>query len=205
MPALPDIVRRAGQAAVFAAEEFFYGAIRNEHTRTAYRRAVDRFLGWCEQRGLELARIAPGDVGQYFDGLRKKGLSVATRKQHLAAVRHFFDGQVTRHAIILNPALSVREERYEAVEGKTPEITIEQARRLLKDIPLVKKTKREDGAEEDPENDEREDHPESGAVGVLLLLRVLDRLAAEIDFKIRVLRRLCGGDESTHLCRGKVL
>ena len=34
---LPDIVRRAGQAAVFAAEEFFYGAIRNEHTRTAYR------------------------------------------------------------------------------------------------------------------------------------------------------------------------
>ena len=42
--ALPDIVRRAGQAAVFAAEEFFYGAIRNEHTRIAYRRAVDRFF-----------------------------------------------------------------------------------------------------------------------------------------------------------------
>ena len=33
--ALPDIVRRAGQAAVFAADEFFYGAIRNEHTRAA--------------------------------------------------------------------------------------------------------------------------------------------------------------------------
>jgi len=147
LPALPGIVRQAGQAAVFAANEFFYGRVRNEHTRAAYRRAVDRFLAWCEIRGLELARIAPGDVGQYFDGLRKKGLSVATRKQHLAAVRHFFDGQVTRHAVILNPALSVREERYEAVEGKTPEITIEEARRLLKDIPLVKKTKRADGAE----------------------------------------------------------
>lgn len=132
--ALPDIVRRAGPAAVFAAEEFFYGAIRNDHTRTAYRRAVDRFLAWCEQRGIELPRITPGDVGQYFDGLRKKGLSVATRKQHLAAVRHFFDGMVTRHAVILNPALSVREERYEVIEGKTPEISVPQARALLKSI-----------------------------------------------------------------------
>jgi hypothetical protein len=32
VPALPDIVQRAGQAAVFAAEEFYYGSIRNEHT-----------------------------------------------------------------------------------------------------------------------------------------------------------------------------
>jgi integrase/recombinase XerD len=117
--ALPDIVRRAGQPAVFAAEEFFYGAIRNEHTRAAYRRAVDQFLAWCEQRGLELPRIAPGDVGQYFDGLRKKNLSIATRKQHLAAVRHFFDGMVTRHAVILNPALSVRGERYGAQARET--------------------------------------------------------------------------------------
>jgi len=38
---------------------------------------------------------------------------MATRKQHLAALRHYFDGLVTRHAIILNPALSVRGERYE--------------------------------------------------------------------------------------------
>ncbi|MGH7089916.1 MAG: tyrosine-type recombinase/integrase [Stellaceae bacterium] len=127
-------MRRAGQAAVFAAEEFFYGTIRNEHTRSAYRRAVNQFLAWCDERGLELARIAPRDVGQYFDGL--KHLSIATRKQRLAAVRHFFDGMVTRHAIILNPALSVRGERYEVVEGKTPEITVPHARQLLKSIKV---------------------------------------------------------------------
>jgi len=131
---LPEIVSRAGQAAVFAAEEFFYGAIRNEHTRAAYRRAVNRFLAWCEARGLQLARISPADVGQYFDGMRKKGLSVATRKQHLAGIRHFFDGMVTRHAIILNPALSVRGERHVVVEGKTPEISVKQARKLLNSI-----------------------------------------------------------------------
>src|SRR5215471_19807089 len=43
-PALPNVVQRAGQAAVFAAEEFFYGTIRNPHTRLAYRRAVHQFL-----------------------------------------------------------------------------------------------------------------------------------------------------------------
>jgi integrase/recombinase XerD len=41
-------------------------------------------------------------------------------------LRHFFDGMVTRHAIVLNPALSVRGERYSAIEAKTPEISIQQ-------------------------------------------------------------------------------
>ena len=116
---------------MFAAEEFFYGRIRNEHTRAAYLIAVKRFLEWAEKRGLELVRISPKDVGNYLDGLKKQNTSVATRKQHLAALRHFFDGLVTRHAIILNPALSVRGERYEVVEGKTPEITVKGARTLL--------------------------------------------------------------------------
>jgi integrase/recombinase XerD len=131
---LPDILSRAGAAAVFAAEEFFFGRIRNEHTHAAYLHAIKLFLAWCERRHLELGRITPKDVGQYFDGLRKENTSIATRKQHLAALRHFFDGLVTRHAIILNPALSVRGERYEVIEGKTPEITVKDARTLLASI-----------------------------------------------------------------------
>jgi site-specific recombinase XerD len=128
---LPEIISRAGKAAVFAADEFFYGRIRNEHTRAAYMIAVKRFLTWAESRGRELRGITPRDVGQYIDGLRKENTSVATRKQHLSALRHFFDGLVTRHAVILNPALSVRGERYEVIEGKTPEITVQHARKLL--------------------------------------------------------------------------
>src|SRR5437016_2606282 len=80
---LPAILRRAGKAAIFAAEEFFYGRIRNEHTRAAYLIAVRRFFQWAEDRGLQLVRIAPRDVGQYMDWLRKENTSVATRKQHL--------------------------------------------------------------------------------------------------------------------------
>ncbi len=69
---------------VFAAEEFFFGTIRNDHTRRAYLHAVNRFLALAEIRSLELARIAPRDVGQYLSGLGKT-TSIATRKQHLAA------------------------------------------------------------------------------------------------------------------------
>ena len=131
---LPGIVARAGQAAVFAAEEFFFGRIRNEHTRKAYFIAVKRFLTAMEKRGVELVAITPRDVGQYLDQLAREKMSIASRKQHLAALRHFFDGMVTRHAILLNPALSVRGERYEVVEGKTPEITVKGARALLASI-----------------------------------------------------------------------
>jgi len=131
---LPQILVDGGKSAVFAAEEFFFGRIRNENTRAAYMIAVNRFLAWAQTRGLELRRIAPRDVGEYIDGLRKENTSVSTRKQHLAAIRHFFDALVTRHAVILNPALSVRGERYQVMEGKTPEIRVEGARNLLASI-----------------------------------------------------------------------
>jgi|GEM_PF-2237980 len=44
--------------------------------------------------------------------------------------------EVTRHALILNPAVSVRGERYQVVEGKTPEMTVEGARKLLASIGI---------------------------------------------------------------------
>src|ERR1022692_1791990 len=128
---LPAIIQRAGANAMFAAREFFSGTIRNEHTQRAYRHAITRFLKWAEKHGGgELTQIAPWHVGQYFTELAKT-TSIATRNQHLSALRHFFDGMVTRHAIVLNPALSVRGERYSVIEGKTPEIPIPDARKLL--------------------------------------------------------------------------
>lgn len=134
--ALPAIIHRAGTNAVFAAKEFFFGTIRNEHTQRAYLHAVKRFLAWAEEHdGGELTQIAPWHVGQYFQELAKS-TSIATRNQHLSALRHFFDGLVTRHAIVLNPALSVRGERYSVVEGKTPEIPIEEARKLLASLDI---------------------------------------------------------------------
>jgi len=128
---LPSIVQLAGDSARFAWEEFFYGRIRSEHTRRAYYRAVVRFMTWCEGQQIGLRQIAPAHVGVYLTELK---LATASKKQVLAALRHFFDGMTTRHAVALNPALSVRTERYSVLEGKTPEITVKQARHLLQSI-----------------------------------------------------------------------
>lgn len=127
----PDVIAGAGAAARFAWDEFFFGSIRNSHTRRAYQQAATRFFDWCQARGFELRRITPADVGQYLDGL---AIAPTTKKLHLAAIRRLFDLLVNRHAVVLNPAASVRTERHQVIEGKTPEISVEQARLLLASI-----------------------------------------------------------------------
>jgi integrase/recombinase XerD len=129
--ALPSLVEREGNAARFAWDEFFYAEHHNPHTQKAYMAAVKRFLAWCEEKGLELLLITPGLVGQYLVVL---GGSAAKRNLHLSALRGFFDRLVNRHVVILNPAASVRGVKDTVMEGKTPEITIDQARTLLTSI-----------------------------------------------------------------------
>lgn len=128
---VPALIERAGGAARFAWDEFFFAEHHNPHTQVAYLRAVKRFLAWCEGQGVELLAITPGMVGQYLVGL---GGSASKRNLHLAALRGFFDRLVNRHVVILNPAASVRGIKEQVIEGKTPEITVEQARTLLASI-----------------------------------------------------------------------
>jgi integrase/recombinase XerD len=130
---LPALIRDAGRAARFAFEEFLHGQIRNPSTRKAYLHSIRQFSDWCAAHGLELIQVTPADVARFLDGLP---VAVPTRKLHLAALRRFFDGLVLRHVLILNPALSVRCERYQVIEGKTPEITVEHARRLLNSVDV---------------------------------------------------------------------
>ncbi len=130
-PLAASALRRAGPNACFAADEFFKATIRNDHTRRAYCRAVDRFLAWCERQQLDLHRVTPGIAGDYLANL---AASAPTSNQNLAALRRFFDCLVTRHAVVLNPFSSVRGIRHSVVEGKTAEIAVDQIRALLKSI-----------------------------------------------------------------------
>ena len=85
---------------------------RRSATRTrrkAYKRAVDRFLGWCQLRGLELRQVTSFLVGDYVEHhLNDKDghpLSPPSKKQHLAALRHFFDNQQMYHGVVHQPRL----------------------------------------------------------------------------------------------------
>ena len=129
----PAVLQRAGAAACFAADEFFSARISNAETRRAYGRAVRWFLEFCEREDVELHRVTPGLAGRF---LRDLPVSDATKNQALAALRHFFDALVTRHAVVLNPFHSVRGVQHQVVDGKTPEISLSQARRLFAAIEL---------------------------------------------------------------------
>jgi integrase/recombinase XerD len=128
---LPVLVERAGGAARFAWDEFFYAEHHNPHTQKAYMRAVKRLLAWAEGQAVDLPAITPGMIGQYLVGL---GGSAAKRNLHLSALRGFFDRLVNWHVVILNPAASVKGVKETVMEGKTPEISIDQARALLASV-----------------------------------------------------------------------
>lgn len=125
-------LQRAGGNAAFAADEFFSACVSNEHTRRAYGRAVGRFLDWCESAGLELSAVSPGAAGRFIEELPG---SAATKNQSRAALKQFCDRLVQRHAMALNPFATVRSMRYRT-DGKTPEITIGQARELLASVEV---------------------------------------------------------------------
>lgn len=77
--------------------------------------------------------VTPGLAGEYLAALAG---SAPTKNQALAALRHFFDALVQRHAVPLNSFASVRGVKHSVTEGKTPEISIEQARKLFKSIDV---------------------------------------------------------------------
>lgn len=144
-PEPPAIVRFAGNAARFAYDEFF-ASEENSHTERAYRHAVHRFLAHCESLGVALPNVTPGIVSDYVKKLQaevktRRGESPRTRpaskpmkKLHLAGIRKFFDKLVERHAIVLNPALSVHGPKHSMTEGKTPALTVQQARDVFASI-----------------------------------------------------------------------
>src|SRR5262245_61577471 len=62
---------------------------------------------------------------------KANGLSTATLKQHMAAIRTVFNHLVTGSMLEHNPALSVNEK---LGKGKTPVLTAEEAGELLRSI-----------------------------------------------------------------------
>ena len=131
---LPTLVRGGGAPARTAWDDFFQGRLCNRHTRLCYERAVRCFLGWAHAAGKrELHEITAGDVGRYLAGM---GGGLAKKKQHLSALRRYFNLQVERHICLLNPAAVAETERLSVVEGRTPNITPDQAGRLYRSIDV---------------------------------------------------------------------
>jgi site-specific recombinase XerD len=116
------LIAGLGDEAAWRYVEFFTANIRNPHTRRAYLQACNRFLGWCEDRGLTLAAIRPHDVATYIEELQ-------------AAIRMLFNWLVTGQVVPGNPA-AVRGPKHLVKTGKTPILEADAWRTLLKRIRL---------------------------------------------------------------------
>ena len=134
---LPGTFRKAGPSAQQRLLEFFTAEISNPNTRLAYARAAGRFFGWCETRSLALDTITPFAVATYIQEMQQ-GHALPTVKQHLSAIRALFDYLVVGQILPSNPAAPVRGPKYVVKHGKTPVLSVSEARTLLDSIDLAK-------------------------------------------------------------------
>jgi site-specific recombinase XerD len=128
---LPKVIGEAGRRAEYRFIEFFTAQIRNPNTRRAYMQAVTQFLSWAEDKSLTLECINSVAVAAYIEGHTGSPLTV---KQHLAAIRMFFDWMVTGGTLPQNPATAVKGPRHSMTKGKTPVLQAEDARALIESI-----------------------------------------------------------------------
>jgi site-specific recombinase XerD len=132
---LPAIVADSGTKERDRIEHFLRAAIDNDNTRRAYGRSLGSFFAYLEDGGrARIQDIGPLDVRDYLEAAKANGLSTATLKQHMAAIRMLFDHLVTGGVLEHNPALSVKAPRQKLGKGKTPMLTAEEAGELLRSI-----------------------------------------------------------------------
>ncbi len=150
MHVVPALLADLGDEAAWRYVEFFTANIRNPNTRRAYLRACNRFLGWCEDRGLTLAAIRPHDVATYDVATYIEELQAAVQapsvKQQLAAIRMLFNWLVIGQVVPTNPAAAVRGPKHVVRTGKTPVLEAEAWRELLTSIPTETLRDRRDRA-----------------------------------------------------------
>ncbi len=114
--------------------EFFTARIRNPNTRKAYARAAADFGAWCAAQGIRsIEKVRPVHVATYVEGLQGE-LSAPSVKLRLAAIRTLFDWLVVGQVIPVNPASSVRGPKHIVKKGKTPVLSVNEARALLNSI-----------------------------------------------------------------------
>jgi site-specific recombinase XerD len=109
------------------------GRIRNPNTRNAYKTAWRSFFEFCSEYKLELERVKPYHFGLW---LKRHPGSVATQRQHLAAVRLLFDHLLEKGVVELNPAARAKPPRLERERAHTPVFEHNEIKAFLQAIKL---------------------------------------------------------------------
>ena len=126
---LPALIAEAGTAASFAWDEFFNAIIRNPHTRAAYGRAVSGSC-WAEPQGSRSPRLLPAwsaPISINSRAARPRGS--CTWQPCVRSLTHWLFAMSSP-----KPGRLGTRGTLQVIEGKTPEISIVQARTLARVI-----------------------------------------------------------------------
>ena len=135
--AVPALVATAGERASIRFLEFFAANIRNPHTRRAYYRAAEEFLGWCASVGVpSITAVHPVHVAAWIEASTRE-LATPSVKQRLAALRHLFDWLVNGQVVPINPAHTVRGPRHVVTSVDAGARSGRSARRSTASTPVT--------------------------------------------------------------------
>lgn len=107
--------------------------IDNENTRRAYKSDVEAFIAFCGvEHADELRMVSRAHVIAWREVLESEQLAPATVRRKLSAVSSLYDYLCNENAVESNPVAGVKRPTEGANEGKTPALSDDQARALLK-------------------------------------------------------------------------
>jgi len=108
------------------------GNIENPNTRRAYQGDLEAFVSFCGiEQPDELRQVTRAHVIAWRKQLEAEELAAATIRRKLSAVSSLFDFLCNETAVDTNPVAGVKRPSEDANEGKTPDLSDDQAKRLL--------------------------------------------------------------------------
>lgn len=111
----------------------WFADIQNPNTREAYRRDVGQFMAFLGiKRPGEFREVGRAHVIAWRKNLEARKLASASLRRKLSAVSSLYEYLCERNAVVNNPALGVKRPKEGANEGKTPALSDDQARAMLK-------------------------------------------------------------------------
>ncbi len=81
----------------------------SEHTLKSYQRDIKHLESYCfKQEILHWKQIHPADIRNHIASRHRKGLGSKSLQRELSAIRSFYNYQLKKHLLDINPALHIR-------------------------------------------------------------------------------------------------
>ena len=110
----------------------WFANLQNERTRKAYQNDLHDFMAFVGiEKPEEFRQVTRAHVIAWRDDLKKRSLSPSTIRRRLSALTSIFDYLCEKNSIQTNPVHGVERPKESANEGKTPALSIDQAKLLL--------------------------------------------------------------------------